>query len=148
MKALLSILLLVSFCLPHAALAGPFDARAVFDAAPGRDIDGALKRAARDKKRVLLFSYDEKEGGNWPGLSLRHFMDLPETKKLVKENFILVLLVKGHKALDVYHPPVVTGSPFYVLINPDGTIVKAADTYGNPGSGLKAVKELIALPPL
>ena len=144
MKALTLFLTVVSIC--SLAVAAPFDARAAFDTSPGRDVDAALKRAEKDKKRVFLVSYDPEAGGNFPGLDIKYFTDLQETKKILKDNFIIVLLTKGHKDLEKYKPEGNTEKPYFVVINPAGDVVKSGAVYGNPTEGLKIVKELVALP--
>lgn len=133
------------FSPPHVR-AGPLDVRAAFDTTPGRDMDAALKRAEKEKKRVFLATYDPKEGGNFPGLDIKYFTDLQETKKLLKDNFILVLLLKGHKDLAKFKPSGNTEKAYYVLVSSSGQVIKSDKMAANPEEGLKIVKELVALP--
>lgn len=132
----------VSICV-HAA---DFKAKDVFGTTPGRDLDAALKRAAKEKQRVLLFTYDPKDGGLYPGLDIKYFMDLLETKKLVKDNFILVVLTRGHKDLERYPSPGAPEKAYYVLINADGKTVTTGMAQMNGEGGLKKVKEWLAMP--
>lgn len=142
MKLIASILLLGCLCCP----AADFDARVAFGSSPGRDVDAALKRAEKEKKRVLLFSYDPKVGSDYPGSDITMFMDLQETKKLVREKFIVVLLTRGHGDLKRYPSPGAPEKAYYFLLRPEGTTVKAEMVYRNPDVGLKTIKELIASP--
>jgi len=128
------------------ANAAEFDARAVFGYAPGHDVDAALKRGAKDKKRVIMFSYDPMEGGSWPGFDITSFMDLKETKKLVKDNFIVVVLERGHKDLERYRTPGPPEKAYYALIKPDGKVAKTDTVYRNPSVGLTTVKAWLAMP--
>ena len=128
------------------AVAGPFDARAVFGVTPANDLESALKRAEQAKKRVLLFFWNSKEKENYPGLEMKYFAERQETKKLLKENFMLVLLDRNHKQVQKYLPAGNAEKAQWVLIAPDGHVIKQEAVYGNPDSGLKAVKELVALP--
>lgn len=149
MKNIAACLLLSLGFSMSTAVAAPFDARAAFDTTPGRDVDAAIKRAAKEKKRVILFAYSPKQstsGGNYPGLSIKYFTDLQETKKLLKANFIIVLLEKGHKDLERFKPAGNTERDYWVVISSTGDTVKADTVYGNPDEGLKIVKELIGLP--
>lgn len=138
-------LLLALLLLPLAVHAGPFDARATFGQSPGRDLDAALKRAPMEKKRVLLFFWNSKEKENYPGLEMKYFAERDETKKLLKDNFILVLLDREHKDVERYMPARNIEKAQWVLIGYDGKMVKSEQVYGNPDSGLKIVKELVAL---
>jgi hypothetical protein len=128
------------------AIAGPFNAREAFGVAPGLDLNSALKRAEKDKKRVFLIFWNSREKGNYPGLEMKYFAELQETKKLLKDNFIVVLLDRDNKDAKKYRPEGNIEKAQWVLIAPDGSVVKQAAVYGNPDEGLKAVKELVALP--
>lgn len=127
------------------AIAGEFDAHAAFGTAPGHDLNAALKRAEKDKKRVLLFFWNPKEK-DYPGLDMKYFAELKETKKLLKDNFILVLLDRGHNQVKKYLPEGNIEKPWWVLIEADGQLVRQKAVYANPDEGLKTVKELVALP--
>lgn len=127
-------------------LAGEFDARAIFGTVPARDLDAALKRAEKDKRRVFLVFWNSKEKGNYPGLEIRYFAELQETKKLLKDNFVLVLLDRAHNDVKKYIPADNIEKAQWVLIAPGGQVVKQAAVYGNPDVGLRTVKELVALP--
>jgi len=126
--------------------AADFDAQAVFGYSPGHDVDAALKRAAKVKKKVVLFSYDPKDEPGYPGLAIKYNMDQQETRKLVKENFIVVVLTRGHKDLERYPSPGAKEKAYYVVINPDGKTAKTDMVYGNGNAGLKDVKEWLAMP--
>jgi hypothetical protein len=128
------------------AIAKPFDARATFGVAPGLDLNAALKRAEKDKKRVLLFFWNSREKGNYPGLEMKYFAELQETKQLLKDNFILVLLDRDNKDVKKYLPEGNIEKAQWVLIAPDGSVVQRGPTDVNPEGGLKKVKELVALP--
>ena len=139
---LLSFLMLALVCVQ--VNAAEFDARSVFGYSPGRDVDAALKRGAKEKKRVLLFTYDPKE--NFPGLDIQYFMELQESKKLVKENYITVVLERGHKDLQRYPSPGAAEKACYVLIAPDGKTIISGMVAKNGTDGLRIVKEWLALP--
>ncbi len=73
-------------------------------------------------------------------------MDLGETKKLVKDNFIVVVLERGHKDLQRYPNP---GSPekaYYVLINGEGKSLASGAAGLNGNSSLSMVKQWLAQP--
>jgi len=137
--------LIASLCL-FTVLAGEFDPRAAFGVMPGRDLDNAIKRAGQANKRVFLVFWNSNEKGNYPGLEMKYFAEREETKKLLKDNFILVLLDRKHQDVKKYIPDGNIEKAQWVLIGPDGKVIKQEAVYGNPDVGLKTVKELIALP--
>ncbi len=143
MKVIASLLLTLAFA--ASVFAADFDPRATFGTAPGRDLDAALKRAAQTKKRVLLFYWNSKDKGAYPGLDMKYFAEMEETKKLMKDNFIVVLLDKDHKDAKPYLASN-TEKPQWVLIGADGKTIKTESAAANPETGLKKVKELVALP--
>jgi thioredoxin-related protein len=143
-KSFLSLTLVLALSL--SALSATFDPQACFGATPSRDLIAALKRASTSQKPVLVFVHDPKGGYNDQGLQIKYFTDLAETKKLLKDNFIVVLLPVGHKELTKY---VAAGDnlerPMYFLIGPDGTLVKKDKAVANPADGLRIVKELVSM---
>jgi len=144
MKTIFVSLLVI--CWSVSAIAGQFDARATFGIVPGNDLTSALKRAEQSKKPVLLFFWNSKEKGNYPGLEMKYFAERQETKKLLKDNFILVLLDRDHSQVKKYIPAGNIEKAQWVLIAPDGHVLKQEAVYGNPDVGLKTIKDLVALP--
>ena len=139
--ALLTVLLIGgSIC------AAEFDPRAAFGSVPGRDLDAALKRAEKENKRVFLAFYDPKGDYNDQGLQIKYFTDLVETKKLLKTNFVVVLLPRGHKDLAKYTASMNTERPRFILLSPKGDFIKDDTLAQNPEWGLKIVQALVALP--
>ena len=143
-KAIIA-LLFTSFFLVN-ALAGVFDPRSVFGTDPSRDLDNSIKRATVLNKRVLLFFWNSKEKGTYPGYEMNHFAGLDETKKLLKNNFILVLLDQQHPKVKKYIPEWNIEKAQWVLIDFDGNAIKQAAVSGNPDVGLRTVRELIDIP--
>lgn len=141
---ILSFLMLVLVCVN--VQAAEFDSRAAFGMAPARDVDAALKRAAKDKKQVILFGFDPMADGSFPGYGIAYFMEQPETKKLVKENYIVVVLERGHKDLERYPNPGTPEKPYYALIRPDGKTAKTEMVFANSSVGLRTVKGWPTLP--
>ncbi len=141
---LLSLLMVLLVCVN--GMAADFDPQAVFGYSPGHDVDAALKRGAKMKKKVVLFTYDPKNEPAFPGLDIKYFMDQEETRKLVKDNFIVVVLTRGHKDLERYPSPGAKEKAYYAVINPDGKTVKSGMAAMNGDGGLKTVKEWVAMP--
>lgn len=136
--------LLVLLSLVHA---GPFDPRDTFGQAPGRDLDGALKRSKIEKKRVLLFYWNTRERDDYPGSDMAHFCSHEETKKLIKDHFILVLLDRDHKDVKPYlSPGQDLDRPQWALIDSTGKMLKTARVIRRGDTGFETVKELIAMP--
>ncbi len=129
------------------AHAADFDARSAFGTTPGRDIDAALKRAQKEKKRVFVAVYDSKGDYNDQGLQIKYFTDLEETKKLLKDNFIIVLLDRNHKDLSKYADASSnTERPHYILLSSAGSKLKTDTLVANPADGLRRTKEILAAP--
>lgn len=141
-----TLLLLTTLLFTVAASAKDFDARSAFGTTPGRDLDAALKRAQKDSKRVFVAVYDPKGDYNDQGLQIKYFTDLEETKKLLKDNFIIVLLPRDHKDLAKYAGGGNTERPYYILLSPTGTKIKQDNLVANPADGLRRTKEIVATP--
>jgi hypothetical protein len=125
--------------------AAGFDERTAFGIAPGRDLDAALKRAEKEKKRVFLVFWNSKEKTDYPGLDIKYFTQLQQTKKLLTDHFIIVLLDRGHKDVKKYLDAANTEKAQYVLITPAGDALKQGAMNVNENNGLKIVQELVAL---
>ncbi len=118
---------------PSRAADGPPAARpALYDtAADGKEqIAAALKTARAENKRVIL-----KFGANWCGWCHKLSGLLKtnaELAKLVKENYVLVLIDvdKQHNADTVkkYDNPTKHGLPVLVVLDTDGTPLHTQDT--------------------
>ena len=78
--------------------------REVFGTTAANSLSAALKRAEQSKKRIFLVYWDSKEKGNSPGLDIRYFCELKETKKLLRDNFVIVLLDKNNPDAVKYYP--------------------------------------------
>lgn len=137
---------LLSLLLHSIVFAGPFEPREVFGIAPGRDLDAALKRAQTDRKRVLLFYWNSKEKERDPGLEMRYFAEREETKKVMKNNFVIVLLDREHKDVKPYLTGQNIEKAQWALIRNDGKLIKTEAVYGNPDVGLRVVNELALMP--
>ncbi len=143
MKTLLILVVALFSIVIHAA---EFDARAAFGSVPGRDLDSALKRAQKENKRIFLAIYDPKGDYNDQGLQIKYFTDLEETKKLLKDNFVVVLLARTHKDAAKYIGAMNTERPRYILLSSTGNKIKDDTLAANPEDGLRRIKELVAMP--
>jgi hypothetical protein len=143
MKSFVFLILLLAFT-AVGAIAEDLDGRTAFLSAPGRDIGAALKRADTEHKRVLVFISNpaRKHGSHINGT-----MGAPETKKMVKENFIVVIVPNStdkHVAglVDDVNPV----HPAYVVFKPDGTVVEKGDAAMGAGNGYNWMQKLVATP--
>lgn len=118
---------------------------AAFGAPPLTDLETALAAAKTQQKRVLLASFDPKDDFNNQGLQIRYFTDLKETKKLLQENFIIVLLSRDHVHVQKYAGTMNTERPHFFLLRPDGSIIVHDSLSQNPEEGLRIVKSLLPL---
>jgi hypothetical protein len=143
MKYLLLFLSLVLLPLAK-GVAEDVDGRSAFLTAPGRDVAQALKRAGDEKKRVLVFVVNttKHHGGHILGT-----MEVEETKKLVRDNFVVVIVTNPHeKHIAGLVDDVVPVHPAYVVFKPDGTVVEKGDAAMGGANGLKWIQKLVAAP--
>ena len=139
------VLLLLALVVPSTpTFAEDLDGRSAFLNPPGRDIGAALKRAETEHKRVLVFISDP---GRKEGFHIKGTMEAPETKKLVKENFLVVLIPnKQEKHVAGLVDDVIPMHPAYVVFKPDGTVQAKGDAAMGSANGFKWVQQLIATP--
>ncbi|SKB08700.1 hypothetical protein SAMN02745166_04998 [Prosthecobacter debontii] len=140
--AFIALLLTISIYSP----AADFDARAAFGFAPGRSLDAAKKKAQAEGKRIFLVAHDPRGDYNNQGLQIKYFTDLDETKKLIKENFIVVVVPVGNKDLAEISGGTNMERPRFFLLSPTGAKVRDDSMAKNSADGLRIIKELIALP--
>jgi hypothetical protein len=142
MKHLTFLILLLA--LPLAAFSADDDeARSAFLTPPGRSVAAALKRAATENKRVLVFVTDPKKK---QAVHLKATLETPETKKLVKDNFLVVLTDFKDKAVSGIIKGVNPAHPAYVLFKPDGTVIEQGTAAMGPGNGYNTVKKWVDNP--
>jgi hypothetical protein len=143
MKHLVVLFCLILFPLT-VTIAEDVDGRTAFLSAPGRDVAQAMKRAGDEKKRVLVFVVNpaKRHGGHIIGT-----MEVEETKKLVKDNFVVVIVTNPHeKHIAGLVDDVVSVHPAYVVFKPDGTVVEKGDAAMGGANGLKWIQKLVATP--
>ncbi len=120
------------------------DGRSAFTATPGRDVGAALKRAERENKRVMVIIV---EPGKKQASHLNATMQAEETKKMVKENFIVVVLSnRKEKHVAGLVDDVMSVHPAYVILKPDGTVESKGDAAMGAGPGLKWMQQLVTKP--
>lgn len=134
--ALLSLVLLTfgSVCLR----AESFDARAALGITAGSSVDAAVKRGKKENKRVLVFALDETK---IQGFHIQGMLEFEETKKLVKENFLLVVTDFKDKHIRDQIGSMGTERPMYFLFDTDGKIIQKGSTAMGGSAGAKLVKE-------
>jgi hypothetical protein len=143
MKHYALVLCLVLFSLAK-TLGEDVDSRTAFLTAPGRDVAQAMKRAGEENKRVLVCVVNtaKHHGGHIIGT-----MEVEETKKLVRDNFVVVIVTNPHeKHIAGLVDDVVSVHPAYVVFKPDGTVVDKGDAAMGGANGLKWIQKLVATP--
>lgn len=124
------------------------DVRATFDSTPVKSLDSGLKRAQKEGKKVLVFAWDSKFADNGQPHRIGMMMGTEETKKLVEDNFEVVLIDElSHKSI-VSHlgPDAAARLPQFIVFDKAGKPVKTGMVIANPIEGLRIVKELVAMP--
>ncbi len=119
--------------------ADTFDSRAVLGMTSGVSVDAAVKRGKTDNKRVLVFALDDKKTSN--AFHIKGMLEFEETKKLVKENFLIVVTDFKNKNVRDHLAKEPTDRPMYLLLNTDGTLAQKGVTAMGGAAGNKLVKE-------
>ena len=119
--------------------ADTFDSRAVLGMTSGVSVDAAVKRGKADNKRVLVFALDEKKTSN--AFHIKGMLEFEETKKLVKENFLIVVTDFKNKNVRDYLAKEPTDRPMYLHFDTEGKMVQKGVTAMGGAAGNKLVKE-------
>lgn len=119
--------------------ADTFDSRAVLGMTSGVSVDAAVKRGKADNKRVLVFALDDKKTSN--AFHIKGMLEFEETKKLVKENFLIVVTDFKNKNVRDYLAKEPTDRPMYLLFDTEGKMVQKGVTAMGGAAGNKLVKE-------
>lgn len=135
--ALLQILL-IALCLSQAQ-ADDFDSRAVLGMTAGNSVDAAVKRGKKDNKKVLVLALDSKK--NNQSFHIKGMMEFEETKKLVRENFVLVVTDFKDKNIRDLVGSDGTDRPMYFLFNTDGKLAQKGTTAMGGAAGAKLIQE-------
>jgi len=119
--------------------ADTFDSRAVLGMTSGVSVDAALKRGKAENKRVLVFALDEKRKDN--SFHIKGMLQFDETKKLVRENLLIVVTDFKNKNVRDFVGKDPTDRPMYLLFNTDGSLAQKGVTAMGGSAGNKLVKE-------
>lgn len=139
MKTAAFLSLVLFTCSSISARAEVFDSRAVLGMPAGVSVDAAVKRAKKEDKRVLVFALDEKKSSQ--GFHIKGMLEFEETRKLVKENFLIVVTDFKDKHIRDQIGSDGTDRPMYFLFDADGKIVQKGTTAMGGSAGSKLVKE-------
>jgi hypothetical protein len=141
MKIFLSLFLFA--LLPAVTVnAEEFDARATLGVSAGRSVDAAIKRADKEKKRVLVFAIDPDKKGQV--FHIEGMLEFEETKKLVRENFIIVTTNFKEKTIRTHAANAGTDRPMYFLFDKDGKLIEKGATNMGGQKGSELVKNWVA----
>lgn len=119
--------------------ADTFDSRAVLGMTSGVSVDAAVKRGKADNKRVLVFALDDKKTSN--AFHIKGMLEFEETKKLVKENFLIVVTDFKNKNVRDFVGKDPTDRPMYLLFDTEGKMVQKGVTAMGGAAGNKLIKE-------
>lgn len=108
------------------------------------DLDAALKIAQTLNKPVWVIGYGPDDERKARSSRIRFFMELQETKKLVEENFVQVMMPFGEKSLQ----PLIAKDdnlemPMLFILNPQGEIIIKRVVNENQEWGLRRTKEYL-----
>jgi hypothetical protein len=103
-----------------------------------------LERAGKEQKRVLVFVVNPAKR---EGFHIKGTMGAAETKQLVKDNFLVVIVTNpSEKYIAGLVDDVVSVHPAYVLFKPDGTVMAKGDAAMGAANGVKWAQQLVAMP--
>jgi hypothetical protein len=143
------------------ALRGENDRRLV---TPGKYLEGpftqdlaeGLRRAAAEKKPVWIIAWDEEyhrtenEKDNIADYNFHYHYQLPETQKLVFDNFVVVWTTTSDKAIAEWLPAPTDDTrgynrrtPLIIILNEEGKFILRKYHYANPDIALKLTKEIL-----
>ncbi len=142
MKAITAFIILLLTLGLSQVQADTFDSRAVLGMTSGVSVDAAIKRGKAVNKRVLVLALDDKKTSN--SFHIKGMMEMEETKKLVRENFLIVVTDFKNKNVRDFVGKEPTDRPMYLLFNTDGTLVQKGVTAMGGAAGAKLVKEWTA----
>lgn len=137
------LLLLLAFLPLQLASADEIDARTVFGTTASQSVSAALKRAAKENKRVLVFVHDPKKTQAW---HIKAMVENAETKTLLKDHFLIVITDFKDKAVTAVLPANDGERPMYVLFGKDGKVIQTDTAAMGANNGNKLVKEWAATP--
>jgi len=137
---LLSLLALGSVCLAAEPRAKDYMIGQVT-----RDIVPAVERAKSESKNVVLVTFDPKNDTTTNPHNLNGFFGLPETKKLLSENFIQVFTPWTSKGVSEYRDPAdKTGFPVAIFLNSKGEVTSRIIFEFNPNDSLRRVQAIVS----
>lgn len=142
MKAITAFIILLLTLGLSQVQADTFDSRAVLGMTSGVSVDAAIKRGKAVNKRVLVLALDDKKTSN--SFHIKGMMEMEETKKLVRENFLIVVTDFKNKNVRDFVGKEPTDRPMYLLFNTDGRLVQKGVTAMGGAAGAKLVKEWTA----
>lgn len=140
-RCLLSALVILS-CSGLSAPADEFDAQSFLGVSAGNSVGAAIKRGEKDGKKVLVFAYDSKKQNQ--AFHIKGMLDLEETRKLVRENFLVVVTDFKDKNVRDHVGSETQTRPMYFLFGPDGKLIQKGTAAMGASLGGKLVKEWTA----
>lgn len=137
-RRLFSVLVLLLLGIMPAA-ADEFKAQEFLGMTAGNNVGAAIKRGEKDGKKILVFAYDSKKKGQ--AFHIEGMLGLEETRKLVRENFLLVITDFKDKNIRDVVGSESQDRPVYLLFNTDGKVIQKGTAAMGAGPGAKVVKE-------
>ena len=121
------------------ACADDFDAQSFLGMSAGNNVGAAIKRGEKDGKKVLVFAYDSKKQGQ--SFHIEGMLDLEETRRLVRENFLIVLTDFKDRNIRDHVGNETQTRPMYFLFSTDSTLIQKGSAAVGAGQGNKLVAE-------
>jgi hypothetical protein len=112
---------------------------------PFSSLDGVLAEAKRRDVPVFAVIYDpDHPTQSKLYYSLGYFMEYHTTKRLVDDHFVVALLpVSNPEARQLVPENDPLENCLWVVLSPDGGLIRREGVYANPDEGLKRVREVV-----
>jgi hypothetical protein len=119
----------------------------MFIHAPVHSVKAALDQAAFSKKPIFLVIYDPAHSTQSKlAFSLGYFLEYQTTRRLVDEHFVsAVVPVTDTNARPLVPEDDPLENARWVVLRPDGQVLRTEGLYANPDEGLKRTREVIAV---
>lgn len=140
-RSLFSVLLILA-CSGLSARADEFDAQSFLGMSAGNSVGAAIKRGEKDGKKVLVYAYDAKAPNQ--AFHIKGMLQLEETRKLVRENFLIVVTDFKDKNIREHVGSESQTRPMFFLFGPDGKLIQKGTAAVGPAVGGKMVKDWTA----
>ncbi len=122
-----------------AVAADDFNAQSFLGMSAGNSVGAAIKRGEKDGKKVLVFAYDPAKRGQ--AFHIEGMLDLEETRRLVRDNFLIVLTDFKDRNIRDHVGDETQTRPMFFLFGTDGKLIQKGTAAVGAKPGNRLVQE-------